>query len=270
MRRLRDLSLPDLHVPRSDEVRGVPTGVRRSAGRTRVTRRLVLFDIDGTLLLSGGAGRRAILAAVAEDAGIAPDQVEQVRFDGKTDPQIVTELFAAAGHPEFPGPERIARVLDRYLDHLERDLARSADLVTVMPGVEALLDSLGRDDRVVLGLLTGNVTRGAVLKLAAVKIRSDQFRVGAYGSDHHLRSELPAIAAGRARTIFGRRPVGDEIIIIGDTPADVTCGRAVGARSIGVATGSFSTDSLAGAGADHVFADLSATETVHAIILGTA
>lgn len=235
-----------------------------------MTRRLVLFDIDGTLLLSGGAGRRAILAALTEDAGIVPDQVAQVRFDGKTDPQIVTELFTAAGHPERPGPARIARVLARYLEHLERDLAGPAAGATVMPGVESLLDSLGQDGRVVVGLLTGNVTRGAMLKLAAVNIRSEQFRVGAYGSDHHARSELPAIAVDRARAIFGRLPVGDEIVIIGDTPADVTCGRGVGARSIGVATGSFSTESLAGAGADYVFTDLSDTATVHAAIVGTA
>ncbi len=232
-------------------------------------RRLVLFDIDGTLLLSGGAGRRAILAAVTDLAGIGPDQVDQVRFDGKTDPQIVVELFEVAGHAERPGPERIERVLDRYLYHLERDLARFADRATVMPGVGPLLESLGGDDRVVVGLLTGNVTRGAMLKLKAVKIRSDQFRVGAYGSDHHLRAELPAIAVGRARPFFGRVPVGEEIVIIGDTPADVTCGQGVGARSIGVATGNFSTDSLASAGAHHVFADLSDTAAVHATIVGT-
>ena len=235
-----------------------------------MTRRLVLFDIDGTLLLSGGAGRRAILAAVSDEAGIEPDRVEEVRFDGKTDPQIVTELFEAAGHVEPPSPKRIARVLDRYLDHLEQDLARFADLATVMPGVGLLLESLGRDDRVVLGLLTGNVTRGAMLKLKAVNIRFDQFQVGAYGSDHHLRSELPAIAVDRARPIFGRAPAGQEIVIIGDTPADVSCGRGVGARSIGVATGSFSTDNLSGAGAHHVFADLSDTAAVHATILGAA
>lgn len=233
-------------------------------------RRLVLFDIDGTLLLSGGAGRRAILAAVTDEAGIGPDDVDRVRFDGKTDPQIVTELFEAAGHAERPGPDRIERVLDRYLYHLEQDLARSADRATVMPGVRPLLESLGGDDRIVVGLLTGNVTRGAMLKLQAVRIRSDQFRVGAYGSDHSVRSELPAIAVERARPIFGRRPVGDEVVIIGDTPADVTCGRGVGARSIGVATGSFSTDSLASAGADHVFADLSDTAAVHAAIVGAA
>lgn len=234
-----------------------------------MTRRLVLFDIDGTLLLSGGAGRRAILAAVADDAGIGPEQVDQVRFDGKTDPQIVTELFEAAGHPERPDPARIGRVLDRYLSYLEQDLAQFAGRSTVMPGVGPLLQSLVDDDRIVLGLLTGNVTWGAMLKLQAVKIQTEQFRVGTYGSDHHIRAELPAIAVDRARAIFGRRPKGEEVVIIGDTPADVTCGRGVGARSIGVATGSFSTDHLAGAGADHVLVDLSDTAAVHAIILGT-
>ena len=233
-----------------------------------MTRRLVLFDIDGTLLLSGGAGRRAILAALAEETAIGADRVEHVRFDGKTDPQIVVELLDAGGH-EAPHPaDRIDRVIERYLSHLESDLAVNAHRATVMPGVRDLLLALGGDDRVVLGLLTGNVSRGAALKLRAVAIAPEQFKVGAYGSDHAIRSALPPIAAERAEPIFGRRPNGTEIVIIGDTPADITCGVPVGALSIGVATGSYDVEALAAAGAHHVFPDLSDTALVAGAILG--
>lgn len=233
-----------------------------------MTRRLVLFDIDGTLLLSGGAGRRAILAALAEVAAIEAARVDHVRFDGKTDPQIVHELLDAGGHAPPYAPERVDLVIERYLTHLESDLAVNGHRSTVMPGIPELLRTLGGDDRAVLGLLTGNVSRGADLKLRAVAIAPEQFRVGAYGSDHAIRSELPPIAADRAAPLFGRRPTGTEIVIIGDTPADIACGVPVGARSIGVATGSYRVDDLARAGADHVFADLSDTERVAAAILG--
>lgn len=231
-------------------------------------RRLVLFDIDGTLLLSGGAGRRAILAALAELEGVAGERVAHIRFDGKTDPQIVGELFEAGGHaPPYAG-DRVLRLLDRYLTHLEADLAANGARAEVMPGVRPLLKALGADERVVLGLLTGNVTRGADLKLRAVGLAPEQFRLGAYGSDHAVRAELPAIAVERAVPYFGRRPDGPEVVIIGDTPADVTCGAAVGARALGVATGGFAVEDLAAAGAAAVFADLTDTARVQAAIMG--
>ena len=238
-----------------------------AAGDRRVTRRLVLFDIDGTLLLSGGAGRRAILAAIDDVAGIAAEAVDGVRFDGKTDPQIIVELFEAAGVP-LGGPERIDQILDRYLLHLESELTVNAHLTTVMPGIHPLLEALGGDPGVVVGLLTGNVARGATIKLAAAGIESGQFRVGAYGSDHAVRSALPPIAASRAAPLFGRAPRGAEVVIIGDTPADVTCGRSLGATAIGVATGHYAADDLARAGAEWVFADLADTERVRSAILG--
>ncbi|MGE0441109.1 MAG: HAD family hydrolase [Gemmatimonadales bacterium] len=232
-----------------------------------MTRRLVLFDIDGTLMLSGGAGRRAILAAMAEVAGLASDLLDRVRFDGKTDPQIVAELFDAGGQSGAGDPDRVTRILDRYLAHLEADLAVNAALAEVMPGIRPLLDSLVGDDRIVLGLLTGNVSRGAELKLRAVQLEFARFRVGAFGSDHAVRSELPPIAVERAAPIFGRRPSGADVVIIGDTPADVTCGRGVGATAVGVATGSYSSAALTEAGAAHVFEDLSDTDRVRSVLL---
>jgi phosphoglycolate phosphatase-like HAD superfamily hydrolase len=233
-----------------------------------VSQRLVLFDVDGTLLLSGGAGRRAILKALTEETGVSGERAAHVRFDGKTDPAIVVELFAAAGLEPPPDELRIGRLLDRYLTHLEADLAVNAHLARLMPGIIELLEVLDVDDRVVVGLLTGNVSRGAAIKLRAVGLAPERFRVGAYGSDRAVRDELPPIAAERAIPHFGRRPIADEIVIIGDTPADVACGRAVGARTVAVATGGFSRAELFDCGADDVFDDLRDTERVRSSILG--
>ena len=227
---------------------------------------LVLFDIDGTLLLTAGAGRRAILRAVGEEveAGAA---IEQVRFDGKTDPQIVMELLAAAGHPDPREPRLVARLTERYVALLAEELESPAGATTVLPGIVELLDRLEEERGVVLGLLTGNVVPGAGLKLRSGGLRPERFRLGAYGSDSHHRPDLPAIAAERARPWFGRAPSGHAVVIIGDTPADVTCGLGIGARGVGVATGSYRPDELAGAGAFAVFDDLADTERVLETIL---
>jgi phosphoglycolate phosphatase-like HAD superfamily hydrolase len=213
---------------------------------------LVLFDIDGTLLTSASAGRAAIQAAFAEEF----DDLaffERVRFDGKTDPQIVTELHEAAGRPLDATPERIEAILGRYVQHLERELAARAGRVEPLPGILALLAALEARPDVCLGLLTGNVVRGAQLKLGASGIAFERFRLGAFGSDHAVRAHLPAIAAARAEAVMGHRPDGGRVVIIGDTPADVTCGAAIGARAIGVATGWYSRQELLDAGAHAAF-----------------
>lgn len=114
----------------------------------------------------------------------------------------------------------------------------------------------------VVGLLTGNIVHGARLKLAAAGLAFDDFRIGAFGSDHADRPELPAIATARAESLFGYRPAGRDVIIVGDTPADVTCGAGIGARAIAVATGSYRVDALAAAGAAAVFETLADTRAV--------
>lgn len=228
--------------------------------------RLVLFDIDGTLLLSRGAGRRAVLRAM-EGMLPPPEAIRGVRFDGKTDPQIVSELLLAAGDPGHADDTHIAAVLQRYVAHLRDELASPDHVTDVMPGVPPLLDRVHAEAATVLGLLTGNVAPGAELKLRSAAMDPSRFVVGAFGSDHRDRSALPAIAAARAEALFGRRPSGAEVVIVGDTPADVTCGRGIGARAIGVATGSYSTGDLAGAGAFAVFEDLSDLEAVWEAIL---
>lgn len=231
-------------------------GGERNRARASVKRKLVLFDIDGTILLSAGAGRRAILAALTE---YIPNHaaVAGIRFDGKTDPQIVMELLAASGDPAPHDPAKVAAVLDRYVAHLEQELALHGHRSRVMPGIVELLDALEADAGVVLGLLTGNVALGARLKLHAAGIDARRFPVGAYGSDHAERAELPKVAVRRAEPFFGRVPRGAEVVIIGDTPADVSCGTCVGARAVAVATGGFSVPELEAAGAHAVFPDFS-------------
>ncbi len=229
-------------------------------------RKLVLFDIDGTLLLSAGAGRRAIHAAFRE-RGVDLATVSGIRFDGKTDPQIIVELLEAAGHPPPHTPARITELLDLYVSHLERDLTEHGHRSRVMPGIPALLDALEADVGVVLGLLTGNVVTGARLKLVAAGLDPERFVVGAYGSDHHRRNELPPVAARRAEPHFGRVPSGAEVVIIGDTPADVRCGDCIGARTIAVATGGYTVSELEATGADRVFADFAEVERAREAIL---
>lgn len=232
-----------------------------------MTRKLVLFDIDGTILLTAGAGRRAIVAALAEVVGPSP-AFERIRFDGKTDPQIVAEMLEAAGEPEPREPARVHALCERYVGFLARELERPTSRTTVMPGVHALLERLEAEPGVVLGLLTGNVARGAALKLRSGGIAPERFRVGAYGSDAAHRSDLPPIAARRAEAIFGSVPRGAEVVIIGDTPADVACGTGIEARALGVATGAYSVGDLEACGAHAVFLDLSATDAVLDAILG--
>ena len=231
-----------------------------------MTRKLVLFDIDGTMLITAGAGRRAIVRAIGEAVGTTSG-FQGIRFDGKTDPQIVSELLAAAGHHPPHDTARVASVCERYVALLEHELVAPDLATTIMPGVPELLDRLEARDDVLLGLLTGNIERGAALKLRAAGFAPERFAVGAYGSDAADRAALPAIAAERAAEHFGAAPSGDAVVIIGDTPADVACGSAIGARAIAVATGGYTVEDLAACDPHAVFSDLSDTERVLAAIL---
>jgi phosphoglycolate phosphatase len=228
--------------------------------------RVVLFDIDGTILWTDGAGRRAVYRALEEVFGA--EVPESHEFDGKTDPQIVRELMRRAGteHREIDG--RIDRALARYVELLHAELGAADHADKVFPGVRPLLDALEARDDVLLGLLTGNVMAGAVAKLTAVGIVPARFRVGAFGSDHADRPALPAIARHRAAELLGEDVAGGDVVVIGDTPADMSCGRAIGARAIGVATGRYSVEQLRECGAAAVFADLSDTDAVMHAIMG--
>jgi phosphoglycolate phosphatase len=226
--------------------------------------KLVLFDIDGTLLWTDGAGRRAIHRALLDEVGTA-GPIDTYRFDGKTDPQIVRELLALAGHPAAAAAGRVAAVCQRYVGLLSAELAKPTQATRLLAGVAELLRALEPHEaagRALVGLLTGNVVAGAALKLRSAGLEPARFRVGAYGSDSHRRADLPAVAAQRAAALTGRAFAGEDVVIVGDTPDDVACGRPIGARAVAVATGSYDTTALRAAGAAHVFATLTDTQAV--------
>jgi phosphoglycolate phosphatase len=229
-------------------------------------RKLVLFDIDGTILLSSGAGRRAIVSAISEAIG-ETGPMAHIPFGGKTDPQIVAELLAAAGHQEDPSADRLDVICRRYVELLAAELERPTTRTYLMPGVDELIQRLEREDGVVLGLLTGNLASGARLKLRAAGLDPGRFQVGAYGSDATRRSDLPPIAAKRAAPLFGKEPQGESVVIIGDTPADISCGICIEARAVAVATGDYSVEELRACDPYAVFPDLSDTDSVLRAIL---
>lgn len=216
--------------------------------------KLILFDIDGTLLWTDGAGRRAIHAALRAELGLE-GPFDGVRFDGKTDPQIVRELLAAARHEAEVPETRVEAICRRYVALLREELEAGGREMQVFPGVIDLLDSIDARADALVGLLTGNLMDGAMLKLRAAGIPPERFRVGAYGSDAADRRALPPIAVERAALLMGRTPERDEVVIIGDTPNDMRCGEALGVRAIGVATGNYTTDDLRRAGGHAVFDD---------------
>ena len=229
-----------------------------------MTHRLILFDIDGTLLHSHGAGRRAMEAALLDAFGTKGSP--EYRYDGKTDRQIVRDLMRGAGFEDATIDARMADVLKAYVDGLQREIASPHTKVESLVGVMQLLDALVEKTHCVVGLLTGNLEPGAQQKLTAAGIGFERFALGAYGSDHEVRAELPAIAQRRAQERLGVQVTGRDIVIIGDTPADIQCGRPIGASAIAVATGHYSLESLQEHTPDAAFTDLSDTEAVLAAI----
>lgn len=186
----------------------------------------------------------------------------EYRYDGKTDRQIVRELMRIEGWTDVEIDSQMDRLLDAYLGGLHSELASGERTVHIFPGVLELLDALEKEPSVVIGLLTGNIAAGARAKLGAAGIDIARFRVNAFGSDHEERPELPGIAQKRASDMLGLDIAGERLVVIGDTPADIRCGESIGARAIGVATGRFSVDELAGHGAYAVFETLADTSAV--------
>jgi len=229
---------------------------------------LVLFDIDGTLLSAGRAARESVLAALEGIYGWRsdPDAPRRGRYDfsGKTDPQIVRELVS-----EEVGADRceehLARALERYLEELARRL--SPDAVVPKPGIPGLLERLAAEPRVQLALLTGNLEKGARLKLEPPGFNR-YFPFGAFGSDSADRYLLPAIAVDRARRHAQREYSGKAVVIVGDSVHDVACGRSLGVRSVAVATGPTPADRLAAERPDALLPDFSDVDAAFAAIVG--
>jgi len=220
-------------------------------------RRLILFDIDGTLV-RGGPAKEAFTTAMVETYGTTGD-VAQVSFAGKTDPEIVRELLTRSGFEAGAIEDGLATLWRRYLAYLE--LGLEATPMRVLEGVRELLDALAAVEGVALGLVTGNIAGGARLKLASAGLW-ERFAIGGYGSDHEERRHLPGIALERARRHWGSFLTSRDAVVVGDTPRDVECGREGGTRTLAVATGSFDSAALRAAGADHVLEDFGATEEV--------
>jgi len=227
--------------------------------------RLVLFDIDGTLLSSEGLGRASMQRALAEVFGSPGNP--SYRYDGKTDKQIVRDVMRLEGHSDEHIDERMERLILLYLDGLRTGAKSGKFTVRPHAGVVELLDALEAREDVVLGLLTGNVEPGAKVKLTAAGIDPRRFRINAFGSDHEHRPELPAIAQRRASETLGLDIAGERMVVIGDTPADIECGRSLGARSIGVASGHYSVEQLQEHDPYAVFPSLADTEQVVETIL---
>lgn len=225
---------------------------------------LVLFDIDGTLVNSAGAGRRAMERALQAIFGCSGSK--SYRYDGKTDRQIVRELMQSEGFADSEIDRRMPAVLEAYLANLQEELAACCDRVHALDGVTALLGAIAGRSHLVPGLLTGNLERGARMKLSAAGLEPEKFRVGAFGSDHEDRFQLPPIALARARRAIGGSIAADRLVIVGDTPNDIACGRPLGARAIAVATGHYTVDELARHSPAALFRDLSDTEAVLAAI----
>jgi phosphoglycolate phosphatase-like HAD superfamily hydrolase len=212
---------------------------------------LFLFDIDGTLIQAHGAGHRSLVRAMMEVFGTAGTH-DAYDWRGKTDPLIVSDLLRQAGIPEPVIRERLPECFDRYINYLDQTLS-NGHRVDILPGVVDLVRRLSDRRDVLVGLLTGNVERGAVVKLRSSGLLPC-FRIGAYGSDDADRRRLPAIARDRAAALTGRDFAFSDLVIIGDTPLDVDCARACGARAVAVATGQHSVDELAATRPDLLFA----------------
>ena len=201
--------------------------------------RLVLFDIDGTLIRTGGAGVRAF-ARTAEVIHGRPRGTDALRFHGRTDTSLVREFLRA--HRIQDTPWNVRHFLDAYVFLLDAELRRGAG--ELCPGVWEYIRSLrALPDPPLLGLLTGNVRLGAALKLAAHGL-GDEFILGAFGDDHEDRNQLAVIARDRANRRLGRRLEGKEIVVVGDTVADIECAHHIGARCLAVATGGVSLSDL--------------------------
>lgn len=226
--------------------------------------RLVLFDIDGTLL-SGGPAKEAFRLALLEIFGTA-GPIESWEFSGKTDPQIARELLREAGLEDGRIDAGLRDLWTRYLEEMESRLSDRPP--TVLPGVVELLLALETRRSVAVGLLTGNVSGGARLKLHAVGLGT-RFPVGAFGCDHEDRNELPAFAVRRAQDHWGVEFSGAAVVVVGDTPRDIDCGQRHGTRTVAVATGQFEREVLERAGADAVLPDFTETKSaVNAILNG--
>lgn len=225
--------------------------------------KLVLFDIDGTLVLTGGAGLRAMNRAGEAVLG-APHLLDGIPVAGRTDWSILEDALARIGRSL--DADLFARLREAYVGHLREEIVHpGTGTKAVMPGVAELLPALRSRGDVILALLTGNFAEGARIKLEHFDLWS-YFKCGAFGDDAPDRNALVPFAIERARSCGVDGFAYRDVIVIGDTPNDVACAQAVGAIPVAVATGGYSVDELRRTGAPIVLDDLSDTERLVALI----
>jgi phosphoglycolate phosphatase-like HAD superfamily hydrolase len=227
--------------------------------------RLILFDIDGTLLLDDGAAREAYAIALKEVFGFVRG-LKVYDFSGRTDPQITHMVLSDAGITRETIEEGMPRLWPRYLEELE--IRTIPERVRLMPGVVELLEGLSERSDVVMGLLTGNIEPGARIKLGARKL-NHYFPFGAFGSDSSNRVELPPVAIARAKELYGHEFVGREVVIIGDSVWDVRCAAPYGATTIAVSTGVTKRETLEAEKPDFLFETIEPRDEVLRAVLGS-
>jgi phosphoglycolate phosphatase-like HAD superfamily hydrolase len=231
-------------------------------------RRLILWDIDGTLMTAGASARTAFDDAVAQVIGREPGE-HGVQMSGKTDPQIALEILATLALTESEAREHLPGVLQALEERLEDAIHLMRADGRVLPGVEAALAALGQDPHVLQTVLTGNLAANARVKLAVFGLdRWLDLRVGAYGSDHPDRMELVPVALEKVLRTYGANLDPDDVWVVGETPLDLACAVASGAHCLLVATGRFALDELRTLDADVVLPDLSDTRRVLGILTG--
>jgi phosphoglycolate phosphatase-like HAD superfamily hydrolase len=222
---------------------------------------VLLYDIDGTLVTTGGAGRRALVRALQE-ADLRTE--EEFSFAGMTDRAILRRYLNAAGGDATE--ERIDALLERYVDVLREEVERTPRERYFLH--EGALDSLQAAEiaeNVVIGLGTGNVRRGAQIKLEAVGVW-ERFAFGGFGCDAEDRAELLLAGAERGAAVLGRARVECRVVVIGDTPRDIAAAKAIGAETVAVATGRYGLESLAEHRPTHAIPSLSAPRALSAIL----
>ena len=219
--------------------------------------RVLLFDIDGTLLLSGGAGMRALDRAFEKITG-SPNGMNDVIPDGKTDYLIVEEAFRMNFPDMKYGKEETEIILNYYLEFLEEELINSKNF-RLMPGVPEILDSCRENDDILLGLATGNLEKGSELKLRHADLW-DYFKFGGYGSDAIDRTDVVKAAIQKA-TAISKEPIElKQIFVIGDTPNDIICAHEAGVKAIGVGAARYSCRELLHHKPDFLLEDLTSPE----------